>query len=355
MAKTADDTRAGTPSARDLGQRVRDVRREQGLSRSDVARSSGLTRRELAAYERGAAEMPDTDLFCIAGSCGVDVTALLPERTPVVVDTHLSSVAIGDSVRRLRGEGPRDGVLTQYLSLIDDLRRLPPGSPLPHRDTDLAVLADALGHSPEAIEGRLVELARMSPTDAARVRALLVPTDDSTGDVAHGHPAIASHDIASTGGTGGTVEPLDLYRALAEPDTDDALMEFFATPRAVDPFDPPPPLEPEEVAPLTTGREDPFGFDPVPSGVGPGAPPVEAFDPIPSAAFMTTDAAAMVEPARNGDHGWPPPPWPIPEATPTQPPWEQPGSIDWDPPREQTGSLWPIRWIAPPEHGQFAS
>jgi transcriptional regulator with XRE-family HTH domain len=65
----------GAP-ATDLGRRLREVRRAQGLTRSEVARSAGLTWRELAAYERGRVAVPDSDLWCLAGSCGVDVSAL---------------------------------------------------------------------------------------------------------------------------------------------------------------------------------------------------------------------------------------------------------------------------------------
>ena len=65
-----------TLSPKELGKHLRDVRRRKGLSLSEVARGAGLTRRELNAYEKGRIPIPDSDLFVLAGSCGVDVAEL---------------------------------------------------------------------------------------------------------------------------------------------------------------------------------------------------------------------------------------------------------------------------------------
>ena len=65
-----------TLSPKELGKHLREVRRRKGLSLSEVARGAGLTRRELNAYEKGKSPIPDSDLFVLAGSCGVDVAEL---------------------------------------------------------------------------------------------------------------------------------------------------------------------------------------------------------------------------------------------------------------------------------------
>ena len=65
-----------TLSPKELGKHLREVRRRKGLSLSEVARGAGLTRRELNAYEKGRTAIPDSDLFVLAGSCGVDVAEL---------------------------------------------------------------------------------------------------------------------------------------------------------------------------------------------------------------------------------------------------------------------------------------
>src|SRR5215471_10082805 len=70
-------------SPRELGRHLREVRRRKGLSLSEVARGAGLTRRELNAYEKGRVPIPESDLFVIAGSCGVEVSELrAPQAVP---------------------------------------------------------------------------------------------------------------------------------------------------------------------------------------------------------------------------------------------------------------------------------
>src|SRR5262245_56006192 len=68
-------------SPRQLGKHLREVRRRKGLSLSEVARGAGLKRRELHAYEKGTVAIPDSDLFVLAGSCGVDVSELRPPQS----------------------------------------------------------------------------------------------------------------------------------------------------------------------------------------------------------------------------------------------------------------------------------
>src|SRR6516162_4145731 len=74
------------PTPKQIGRHLREVRRRKGLSLSEVARGAGLTRRELNAYEKGKVAVPDSDLFVIAGSCGVDVTELRPESAPLALE-----------------------------------------------------------------------------------------------------------------------------------------------------------------------------------------------------------------------------------------------------------------------------
>ena len=81
-ANMAVATTLETLSPKELGKHLRDVRRRKGLSLSEVARGAGLTRRELNAYEKGRIPIPDSDLFVLAGSCGVDVAELRVVTTP---------------------------------------------------------------------------------------------------------------------------------------------------------------------------------------------------------------------------------------------------------------------------------
>src|SRR3954469_13761193 len=65
-----------------LGKHLRSIRRKKGLSLSEVARGAGLNRRELVNYERGKATIPESDLWVLAGSIGVDITELVPPAAP---------------------------------------------------------------------------------------------------------------------------------------------------------------------------------------------------------------------------------------------------------------------------------
>jgi transcriptional regulator with XRE-family HTH domain len=179
-------------STRDLGRKLREVRRQLGLSRSHVARSAGLTRRELAAYERGRVVIPEGDLWCVAGSCGVEMAELLPPRDELRIDAQRSSLTIGDRTRSVPQPAAPDGLLGEYLAMIAELReRSPesrPESLMPFRAPDLAILADALGDTPDAIEARLVALA-------AAARPFDAPHDSARYAAAIRHPAPAVDDF----------------------------------------------------------------------------------------------------------------------------------------------------------------
>jgi len=304
MVKTA---RRDGPSSRQLGRHLKQIRRKQGLSRAEVARSAGLTRRELGAYERGSVDVPESDLWCLAGSCGVDVSELLPDRDPLHVSSDLSSLAVGDSIRHLRGPTEPDGLLREYLSMIYELRNLPPGSRVPLREPDLMTLADALGGTPDAIEQKLTELIGASREEAARLRAMILPPLSL--------PAAFEHAPSN-----------DPYATLGTSDATDGVVDFFSAPRAEDPFAPPPPLAPD-APPASESFDvlppDPFApppsSQPIAAGPAPADPAlvpplVDPFARAPEAASTTSADAPPVELAPPAP---PPPPAPVePAATP---------------------------------------
>ena len=90
-----------------LGRQLRAVRRRKGLSLSEVARGAGLSRRELVAYERGKVPIPESDLWVLAGSCGVDVGELAPEHGTLELEAGPES--IGDTIEFLR-RGQQNGI-----------------------------------------------------------------------------------------------------------------------------------------------------------------------------------------------------------------------------------------------------
>ncbi|MFI5048079.1 MAG: helix-turn-helix domain-containing protein, partial [Acidimicrobiia bacterium] len=167
----ADATLLPTVSPKDLGKQLRAVRRRKGLSLSEVARGAGLSRRELVAYERGKVEIPESDLWVIAGSCGVDVAELVPPTDPKSLSA--APETIEDTISQLRSGHP-DG-MQRHLDTLYALRALPPGSVVQLQERERVAIADALGHDPASIEARLVETMRVSRAEARRLRALVVP------------------------------------------------------------------------------------------------------------------------------------------------------------------------------------
>ena len=262
MAKAVEREAAEQPSGKVVGRNLRQVRKQQGLSRSAVARSAGLTRRELVAYERGRVAVPESDLWCLAGSCGVDVGELLPSRDPLQISSDLSTIGIGDTVRRLRNPGEPDGLLREYLSMIYELRNLPPGSRVPLRNSDLAALADALGGTPENIERRLVELIGASPAEAARLRAMILPP------------------LSLPSGMGGMpgALPNDPYASLAGGDVPPDVEAFFGRPG---PFGSPPAPNPDGFP--TPNGAAPANGTPFLAPPDPGAP--SAWPPLETQSF----------------------------------------------------------------------
>src|SRR5450759_4278013 len=264
MAATVERNVQDRSSPKDVGRNLRHVRKQQGLSRGAAARSAGLTRRELAQYERGKVEVPESDLWCLAGSCGVDVSELLPRREPLRVSPDLSTISTGDTIRHLRGPAEPDGLLRDYLAMIYELRNLPLGSPVPLRQPDLTALADALGGTPDSIEHRLVEIIGASTEEAARIRAMiLLPLS---------LPSAAPPATPRA----------DPYAALATPETPPAVEDFFASPPATDVF----------TSPSPAATSSPFAAPTAPaptSGPSPSDPFAGPVDPLATAASALRD------------------------------------------------------------------
>jgi transcriptional regulator with XRE-family HTH domain len=216
-----------------IGRHLRSVRKAKGLSRSEVARSAGLTRRELAAYERGRTAVPDSDLWCLAGSCAVDVSELLPEREGAADDPDLAPTVADHTGGPGTDHEPGD-LLPEQLALIDALHAPPSGSPVPLPEADRGALADALGGTPDAIEARLGELIGASRDEAARLRAIIAPSRSVPSPAAMFVP----------GATFGT-------DVVGDPAATDRF--FAAAPLvAIDAYDAPAAAHPEPIAPFPT-------------------------------------------------------------------------------------------------------
>jgi transcriptional regulator with XRE-family HTH domain len=163
-----------TVTPKELGKHLRTVRRKKGLSLSEVARGAGLSRRELVAYERGKVPIPESDLWVLAGSCGVDVAELVPSTTSQeLVLAAAPATSILDTVAQLRRNHEDPGI-TPYLGTLHKLQALPPGKRIPVKERELDAIAVALGGTPASVEEKLQEVLHVSPDEAQRLRAMIM-------------------------------------------------------------------------------------------------------------------------------------------------------------------------------------
>ena len=93
----AEATTTINVTPKQLGKHLRSIRRKKGLSLSEVARGAGLSRRELVAYERGKVPIPESDLWVLAGSCGVDVAELMPSTPSLELTAAANATSVGDT------------------------------------------------------------------------------------------------------------------------------------------------------------------------------------------------------------------------------------------------------------------
>lgn len=306
MTKIVSSDHEDDSSPRVVGQHLRRVRHRQGLSRAEVARSAGLTRREVAAYEKGRAVVPETDLWSIAGSCGVDLTEFMPERQTLRVSSDLSSLRLGDTHRQVGIPERPGGLPREYLAMLSELRNLAPGSRMPLQEPGLVALADALGGTPEAIETALVEQIGASNEEAARLRAMILRSSDR--EPSNRQPAMAG-------------APLDATTASFAPGgTPDAVEDFFSAPRAEDPFAPPPALELPGPIPMAAALAP--SAPPVPQPVIPGVASTPAIPYHASAAEPLPGTPPIVwhAPGTPASRATAPPVAPAPHLTPVPSP-----------------------------------
>ncbi len=164
-----------TPYARRVGERLRNVRRQQRLSLQAVEASSGQEFKAsvLGAYERGERAISVPRLQRLAKFYNVPVDQLLPkdlgaepdwtaERVDEV-DLHVAEVEEAGKVTidlvRLEADGaPERTLLGRYLSTIQVQRQDFNGRVLTIRHEDLRAIACLLDIAPEMIRRRLDEL-----------------------------------------------------------------------------------------------------------------------------------------------------------------------------------------------------
>ena len=162
------EQRVGLESAH-IGERLRAIRRQQGLSLHDVEARSGQEFKAsvLGAYERGERALSVTRLLRLAELYDVPPDQLLPRSPDVEIDLtrggEHGALTI-DLVRLNELQEPDAEVLARYAATIQLQRQDFNGRMLTIRRDDVRVLAAVLGRTPEALKNRLDELGlRVSP------------------------------------------------------------------------------------------------------------------------------------------------------------------------------------------------
>jgi transcriptional regulator with XRE-family HTH domain len=148
-----------------IGERLRSIRRQKGLSLHDVEDRSGTEFKAsvLGAYERGERAISVPRLLRLAEIYQVPSDQLLPRSADAGVDVTHREEAFGEGftidLERLRElDDAEASVLSRYAETIQLQRQDFNGRLLTIRSDDLKVLAAVLGRRVEELARRLDEL-----------------------------------------------------------------------------------------------------------------------------------------------------------------------------------------------------
>jgi transcriptional regulator with XRE-family HTH domain len=155
--------------AEQVGERLRNIRLQKGLSLHDVEQHSSKEFKAsvLGAYERGERSISVPRLQRLAIFYGVPVDHLLPRLGPETAEpaTAAAEETVCIDLRALEGRRePEAQTLGRYLSLIQTQRGDFNGKMLTIRRDDVRVLAAILDQSPAGLMERLDDLGLRRPT-----------------------------------------------------------------------------------------------------------------------------------------------------------------------------------------------
>jgi transcriptional regulator with XRE-family HTH domain len=155
--------------AEQVGERLRNIRLQKGLSLHDVEQHSSKEFKAsvLGAYERGERSISVPRLQRLAIFYGVPVDHLLPRLGPGTAEpaTAAAEETVCIDLQALEGRRePEAQTLGRYLSLIQTQRGDFNGKMLTIRRDDVRVLAAILDQSPAGLMERLDDLGLRRPT-----------------------------------------------------------------------------------------------------------------------------------------------------------------------------------------------
>ena len=158
--------------AQRVGERLRAIRLQKGLSLHDVEQASSKEFKAsvLGAYERGERSISVPRLQRLAIFYSVPVDQLLPRLAEgeIILDQVATGSAVGEGIRidlqKLKGvSAPESEVLSRYLNMIQMARGDFNGKVLTVRDVDIRALAAVFDLTTDALTSRLDDLGIRIP------------------------------------------------------------------------------------------------------------------------------------------------------------------------------------------------
>ena len=147
-----------------VGEKLRNIRLQKGLSLHDVEVASGkkFKASALGAYERGERTISVSRLHGLARFYGVPVDQLLPrdpedEDSATPVPSQAEKIRI-DLTRLGNVESPESSILQRYLNMVQVRRGDFNGKVLTIRKDDLSTIASVLDISPESLMTKIDDL-----------------------------------------------------------------------------------------------------------------------------------------------------------------------------------------------------
>lgn len=149
--------------ATQVGERLRGVRLQKGLSLHDVEEKSEKEFKAsvLGAYERGERSISVPRLQRLAHFYGVPTDRLLPEqeRTVIRLDEPRATGEIRIDLSKLDGiDAPEVAVVSRYVTMLQMARGDFNGKVLTVRGDDVRMLSAVLATTPEGFASRLDDL-----------------------------------------------------------------------------------------------------------------------------------------------------------------------------------------------------
>ena len=155
-----------------LGPLLTKQRNENGLNLEDLALQSGgqFDVDRLGEIERGQRSVGPEQMTQLSALYRVDCHTIVPQRAKLCLDLGAQSLRVGEEEVRLRRKNHKY-VLDRYLGLVYLLRNIEPGTEIPMRADDLAILEASLNERAELLEEQL--LAAMAANDQALVSLIV--------------------------------------------------------------------------------------------------------------------------------------------------------------------------------------